>query len=418
MARYAFTAMVAASCLLRAAQTGVEEYHRVFPGARGFGVLTPAGNNGRIVRVTNLNGEGPGSLREALSGRGPRLVVFEVGGVIDLQTKAITIAEPYLTVAGQTAPSPGITVIKGSILIRTHDVLIRHLRFRLGDAGRPKAGGWETEMTTWGADAYNIVIDHCSVSWGVQSNLSVAGPQFEGPMGTSHNITFSNSIVAEGLSNSAGTRAMGSLVNDGCTNVAMIGNLFASNDRGNPYFKANTSGVLLNNLVYNPGSGAIQMDWLASEWIGHPAPHNPRVSVVGNVLYYGPSTNEGLALVSRKGDAYLADNLAFDRSSTPAAISAGLIEVLAERTLWPRRLMPLPAARVQAWVLQHAGARPRDRDDVDKRIVSEVAERKGRIISSQEEVGGYPRPAPARRRLVIPPEDLDEWLEKMAAEVE
>ena len=92
--------------------------------------------------------------------------------------------------------------------------------------------------------------------------------------------------------------------------------------------------------------------------------------------------------------------------------------MLAEKTLWPRRLTPLPAAKVLAWVLQHAGARPKDRDEVDKRIVADAGDRKGRIISSQDEVGGYPKPAPTRRRLVVPPEDPDEWLEKMAAEVE
>src|SRR5262249_41081286 len=157
----AFTAMLLSACVLSYGQEAPDEYRRVFPAARGFGVLTLAGRAGRLVRVTSLNGEGPGALREALAAKGPRLVVFEVGGVIDLQMKGITVVEPYLTVAGQTAPSPGITIIKGPIQIRTHDVLLRHIRVRMGDAGRPKASGWEPEVSTWGPDAYNIVVDHC-----------------------------------------------------------------------------------------------------------------------------------------------------------------------------------------------------------------------------------------------------------------
>ena len=93
-----------------------------------FGMNTPGGRGGRVIRVTNLSASGQGSLNEALSASGPRIVVFEVGGVIDLNKAQLTISEPYVTVAGQTAPSPGITIIRGAIFIETHDVIVQHIR--------------------------------------------------------------------------------------------------------------------------------------------------------------------------------------------------------------------------------------------------------------------------------------------------
>src|SRR5215470_4024198 len=107
----------------------------VFPGAQGFGIETPAGRGGRILRVTNLNSEGPGSLRAAIETKGPRIVVFEVAGVIDLNMKPLTISEPFITIAGQTAPTPGITIVRAGIDIATHDILLQHIRVRMGDAG-------------------------------------------------------------------------------------------------------------------------------------------------------------------------------------------------------------------------------------------------------------------------------------------
>src|SRR5262249_188213 len=155
-----------------------------------------------------------------------------------------------------TAPAPGITLIRGGLQIRTHDVLLRHLRIRPGDAGRPKRSGWEPDVSTWGADAYNIVIDHCSISWGVSGNLSVSGPRAEAPVTTCRNITISQSIIAEALADSThskGSHSVGTLVNDNCTSVALIGNIYAHNDVANPSFRANATGVVINNVIYDPG---------------------------------------------------------------------------------------------------------------------------------------------------------------------
>jgi hypothetical protein len=394
----------------------------VFPGAQGFGVETPAGRGGRILRVTNLNSEGPGSLRDAIDAKGPRIVVFEIAGVIDLNRKPLVISEPFITIAGQTAPSPGVTLIRAGIDITTHDVLLQHIRVRMGDAGQPKRSGWEPEVTTKGPQCYNIVVDHCSMSWAVDENLSASGPRYNGPDGTTRNVTFSHNIIAEGLRNSShskGPHSKGTLVHDYCRNIAIIGNLYAQNDDRNPYFKAFTTGVIVNNVIYNPGRYAIEVNWVPQEWEGrNVTPQNARVAVVGNVVIHGPNTPPTLAAVSRKGDVFLEDNLSLDRDGKPAPMIAGEINLLPDKPVWPAGLKAMPAKDTVAWVIAHAGARPKDRDEVDKRIVRDFERREGRFIDSQDEVGGYPQVKPVRRVLNIPRQNVEAWLAKLAAELE
>jgi hypothetical protein len=395
----------------------------VLLGATGFGMDTPAGRSGKVIRVTNLDAEGPGSLRAALETDGPRIVVFEVGGVIDLGKKDLAISAPFVTLAGQTAPSPGITIIRGSLLVQTHDVFIQHIRVRPGDAGEPKRSGWEPDgIAAIGGNAYNIVIDHCSISWAVDENVSVSGPRTEGSDATAHKITLSNCIIAEGLNNashSKGRHSKGALIHDFCKDIAVIGNLYAHNAQRNPYFKAHTTGVIVNNVVYNPGSAAIQLNYVPGEWRGSRfEPRNCRVSIVGNVLIHGPDTRRRLALVSRRGDAYLEDNIAFDRNGGAVAITSGSIRELEEKPVWPEGLCPLPSKDVVEYVTNHAGARPKDRDEVDERIIRQFLDREGRIIDSQDEVGGYPDTEPSRRRLEVPERNVDGWLSKFASDLE
>jgi len=396
----------------------------VFLGAHGFGTDTPAGRGGRVIRVANLDADGPGSLRAALEADGPRIVVFEVGGVIDLKKKDLAISTPFLTLAGQTAPSPGITIIRGAVYIVTHDVLIQHIRVRPGDAGEPKRSGWQPDgISTSGGNAYNIVIDHCSISWAVDENLSASGPGTKGPHATSHRITFSNCIIAEGLDDSShekGRHSKGTLIHDFCRDIAVIGNLYAHNARRNPYFKAYTSGVIVNNVIYNPESAAIQLDYSRGEWRNSEfEPQNCRVSVVGNVLIHGQNTSRKLALVSSpRGDAYLEDNVAINRAGGPARLTRGRIVELNEKPVWPEGLRPLPSETVVDHVSQHAGARPRDRDGVDERIIRDLLNRKGRIIDSQDDVGGYPDDRMTRHKLEVPKGDIQAWLQMLASEIE
>ena len=127
-----------------------------FPGALGWAAQTPGGRGGRIIRVTTLDSEGPGSLREAIEADGPRIVVFEVGGVIDLNRKTLKIANPFITIAGQTAPSPGVTLIRGGIDIGGHDVIIQHIRVRPGSAEQGWMSGWDEDSISTQA-AWNVI---------------------------------------------------------------------------------------------------------------------------------------------------------------------------------------------------------------------------------------------------------------------
>jgi hypothetical protein len=405
------------------------EARPVFTGAVGFGIQTPAGRGGRVIKVTNLDASGPGSLAEALHAEGPRLVAFEVGGVIDLGGMILKITRPFLTVAGQTAPSPGITLIHGGIGISTHDVLLRHLRIRTGDADRARGSGWKADgLSTVGA--WDVVIDHCSIAWATDENLSASGPRFDGQgveqwrANTSHDVTFSHSIIAEGLSRSThrkGEHSKGGLVHDNVTRIAVIGNLYASNVDCNPLFKGGVRGVIANKVIDNPGRKAVHYRLVAREWAGRPYVTG-RMALVGNVLRYGPDTGPGRALFSYDGDGplelYADDNLASDRSGRPVetvttanGARAESLQRVDAPPLWPEGFRALPAARVREAVLDHAGARPWDRDEVVRRIVRQVAEGTGGIIDSQGQVGGYPAHPATTRTLDVPMDHREEWLD-------
>lgn len=388
-----------------------------------YGEPTRGGLDGKIIRVTNLESGGKGSLREALETKGPRVVVFEVGGVIDLKKSSIRITEPFLTIAGQTAPSPGITLIRGGFSVSTHDIVIKHISVRPGDAGEAKRSGWEPDgMSTSGGNAYNIIVDHCSFTWAVDENLSASGTRTEGPDSTSHKITFSNNIIAEGLHNSShakGSHSKGTLIHDFCRDIAVVGNLYAHNVMRNPYFKAFTEGVVVNNLIYNPGRIAIQMSYVRNEWKGAKyKPENGKISVVGNVLHKGIDSKEYIALVGNKGDAFLEDNQAYNKDGKAAELTSGEMEILSVKPSWPDNLVALPSSVLEDYILANVGARPKDRDPIDQRIIDDFVNRKGKIIDSQEEVGGYPSYKKTYRKLDIPKENIESWLEKMAAELE
>jgi hypothetical protein len=395
----------------------------IIPGNVAFGNPTQGGLNGKIIRVTTLDPEGPGSIKEAIETKGPRVVLFEVGGIIDLNKGNLDIKEPFLTIAGQTAPFPGITFIRGGFWINTHDIVIQHISVRPGDAGEPKRSGWSPDgLTTSGGNAYNIIIDHCSFTWAVDENLSASGRRTEGPGFTSHKITFSNNIIAECLSNSShekGEHSKGTLIHDFCRDIAIVGNLFAHNAMRNPYFKAHSTGVIVNNLIYNPGKVAIQLNYSKSEWENVKyEPQNCRVSVVGNVLYAGKNTNEKMALVATTGDAFMKDNLAFDIKGMALPLTYGNINILSEKPVWPIGFEPLTADEVVGYITRNVGARPKERDAVDKRIIQDFLDRKGQILDSQDEVYGYPKYKSTYRKLDVPLENIDSWLIQLASELQ
>lgn len=417
-------AQASVACLsMLCALNGMSAAPTSIPSNIAFGNPTQGGLNGQVLRVTTLAPDGPGSLREAIMTKGPRVVVFEVGGVIDLHQRQLSIREPYLTIAGQTAPSPGITIIRGGVWTNTHNIVIQHIRVRPGDAGQSKRSGWSPDgITTSGGDAHDIIIDHCSFTWAVDENLSASGRRTEGPDATSHRITFSNNIIAECLDDSShenGPHSKGTLVHDYCQDIAIVGNLFAHNAMRNPYFKAHATGVIVNNVIYNPRWAAIQLYYSKSEWKNsHRKPKNCRVSIVGNVLHKGENSSGTLALVAAMGDAYMEDNLAVDLKGQSIPLIFGDIGILPEKPCWPEGLKALPSKDVVKYVVRHVGARPRERDEIDQRIVQDFLIRKGRIIDSQDEVGGYPKHPETYRKLEIPEHDVEQWLARLAARVE
>lgn len=358
-----------------------------FPGARGFGSTTPAGRGGQVLKVVNLDDSGPGSLRAALAVSGPRIVVFEVGGTIVLK-KSLHIEHPFVTLAGQTAPSPGITLQGAGLQITSHDVLVQHIRIRVGDLpGRGNPGNRDG-LQIIGEDAWNVVADHLSVGWAVDENIGIWG----GP----HDITISNSIISEGLFRSIhpkGPHSMGMLIGDQVKNVAVLDNLFAHNFARNPRIKGGATAVVVNNLMYNGGKRFVA--------IGSSAGPN-FVSLVGNRMIAGPDTAADAAGIDILSDVatgtriYLQDNLV---SWMGYRLKP---HVVFRPPIWHASLAPSDSHLVEEQVLASAGARPADRDPVDVRVVWDVRRRSGRIIDSPSDVQGWARSPLSRRPFQVP----------------
>jgi len=381
----------------------------------GF-TTTRGGDAGRIVEVTTLAATGPGSFAAALATEGPRFIVFKVGGVIDLAGATLRIRTPHVTVAGETAPSPGVTLIRGGLGISTHDVVLRHLRVRPGEAGRAKKSGWDIDGIATGDGARDVIVDHCSISWATDENLSASGSRFEGATpddwrrNSSHRITFHRCLVAEGLRNSTHSKgtghSMGSLIHDNATGIAIIGNLYISNNARNPLFKGGARGVVVNNLIHNSGGSAISYGLVPEEWVGKEWQRG-QMTIVGNVIRRGPSTPAALAPIrfgsnwgAPECDAYVHDNLFLDRDGRELPLQlavearkglerSGEFRLVAVAPLWPAGFTALRAAQVTSAVLADVGARPWDRDAVDRRLVEEARTGGGKIIDSESEVGGY-----------------------------
>jgi lysophospholipase L1-like esterase len=399
-------------------------------GTEGWAVGTMGGRFGRIERVTTLAASGPGSLRAALDAPGARTIVFEVGGIIDLGGQTLRLSQPFVTVAGQTAPHPGVTLVRGGLDIATHDVIVQHLAIRPGAYGRARRSGPDHDGLGTLGGSHHVIVDHCSFTWATDENLSASGPRFagEGPeawrRATSHSITFSHNLIAEGLSDSVhpkGEHSKGTLVHDNASGVLLLGNVFVSNRERNPLFKGGTRGAVVNNLIVNPGRRAVHYNLWAGEWTGQPHAVG-QLAVVGNVLRHGPDTDPETPLFGLGGDAplelQLHDNLAWRRDGSAAPVEgryrAGAAAVAvappADRPLLPPRLPRLPAAEIEAVLPAMVGARPWDRDPIDERILAGVtglaaAQRTSgtaaavppRIIDDEAQVGGLPRHAATSR---------------------
>jgi pectate lyase len=420
----------------------------VIPGAAGYGISTPAGRGGAVYRVTNIKADGAGSLKACVDALGPRTCVFEVSGAIAL-TDDITIRNGTLTIAGQTAPSPGIMIRGGAFKIHASDVLIQHLRFRIGDdkIGPDPANRDALKIEgAEGAPVQNIVVDHCTFSWSIDEVASVWGPH--------DNITFSNNIFAEPLNDSIhptddGTalekHGYGVLLGSSETGgrVTMVGNLFAHIVERNPLARSREL-VFLNNLVYDRSNMDLDLQSTDSRLTKN--------SIVANQFLKGPSytrTNRpvyirtsGTNPVMVGSKVYLEKNYAPDTGSTLTELltfTAGdttpsLIFTTGTRPVWNSGLVVLTTSSngVYDSVLKNAGARPTDRDSADKRVVTEVKNRVGQTINCvtadgttrcSRNAGGWPVYALNRRTLTLPANqatltasgytNLELWLQQM-----
>lgn len=407
-----------AACLLAvAAALPAQAQQLAFPGAVGWAATTPGGRGGKVIRVTTLDFDGPGSLKAALEAKGPRIAVFEVGGVIDFGRRELDIREPFLTIAGQTAPSPGITIIRGGLNVMANDVVIRHIRVRTGADGQARRSGWEADAINT-VSAHRVIVDHCSFSWAVDENMSAAGPRFNGRTpeewrnGTSRDITFSYNAAYEGLADSShpkGEHSKGSLVHDNVTGILFYRNVWASNVERSPLFKGGVHGAIVNNLIFNPGTKAVHYNLMALEWLDRPYQVG-KMSVVGNVMRGGPDTVAGLPFMMLGGDGdveyYGRDNVAVDRHGNALPMfgryghtKARIIEV-AQPPAWPAGLEVLPSIEVETHLMSRVGARPWDRDEDDNRVLFFIPEGRGQVINDEKDVSAYPRHKPTRAPFV------------------
>jgi pectate lyase len=351
-----------------------------FPGAAGYGSTTPGGRGGRVIAVTNLNDSGAGSFRNAVEASGPRIVVFRTGGTIRTN-RNIVIRNPYITIAGQTAPGGGICLAGAGIYIITHDVIMRGVFIRVGDdpAGHNPENRDGINLDGGLGTVRDIIIDHCSVSWAVDENVQIYGS-------TTRNITFSNSIVAEALDQSIhpkGAHSKGLLVGPAVTNVTVYNNLLAHNVERNPRVQG-TNVEFINNVVYN------RQKWDMD--IGG-ASNSHQVVVIGNYFKRGPSYTTNPYPISLRSTTASGTRV-YHHDNIPEGYSASMCDrsqfVVNTRPFGPTGVRIRSARDAYAWVLANAGANPKNPDPVDARVIANVQNGNGRIIDRISQVGGFP----------------------------
>lgn len=374
----------------------------------GFGTKTQGGLGGKVIKVTNLNKSGAGSLRAALEASGKRLVVFEVGGVINLEGSGLDIKNGDVTVAGITAPYPGITVIRGDTDISGDNVVVSHISFRLGDGD----GGAKDTMDIRGD---NIILDHVAASWSIDECVTLIGAS---------NVTMYKTMVTEALSYSThkeGEHSKGSLIQRGTKDTSLIGTLYAHNGLRNPRLHSSAQISLINGVIYNWFPGHDDEGDKNFDFIIHM--NSAQMSVAGVVALQGPSSVGDTLIAGHKGGsgkAYMNDNLIFDRSGNPLKeYNESNITPLSNKPSWPSGVKVMPSAESFYEVLRTVGPRPGDRDPINARVVKTVATDTGARVNSQEDVGGYPTWEMTKRSVNVPDgvAARKAWLDKLEDEV-
>jgi hypothetical protein len=365
----------------------------VFPGAEGFGTRTRAGRGGKVVAVTSLADSGPGTLRAALEDPAPKIIVFRVGGIIELKS-LLFISHPFVTIAGQTAPGDGILLKDFGIVIATSDVLVQSIRVRPGSEGAIRPDHNKAIVILGpqekGLNGHNIVLDHVSASWSEDEIVTT--------WSGAHDVTVSWSILSEALNRSRhpkGTHSAGLLVGDGSDRVSVHHNLFAHNDFRNPLVISGGTHDVVNNVIFDWGT-------LVTEIIDD-APL--ALNLVGNYYRPGPSSKTPYEIViNPSGKKFVPRIFAAGNARSNAAASPdgwsmvhyawkGQIAPEQYRSATPHQTAPVQATSAQEAldrVLAGAGARVPRRDAIDNRIVADVKNGTGHVIDRPNEVGGYP----------------------------
>lgn len=282
-----------------------------FPGAEGGGMYTTGGRGGRIIHVTNLNDSGTGSLRAAVEASGPRIVVFDVAGIIELSSK-LRIRNGDLTIAGQTAPGDGICIKNYATVVEADNVIIRFVRFRPGDQG---ANADDGEDAIWGRRQKDIIIDHCSMSWSIDECASFYG---------NSNFTMQWCILTESLRHSVhgkGNHGYGGIW--GGENASFHHNLLANHDSRNPRFdhpeiyenpsdpdrRGNVD--YRNNAVYNWGSNSTyggeggHFNMVGNYYRQGPASRDRAYFIDANGIYTSNGTDYGYPYLYMDGNHYV-----------------------------------------------------------------------------------------------------------------
>ncbi|UCG48275.1 MAG: hypothetical protein JSU94_00575 [Phycisphaerales bacterium] len=379
-----------------------------FPGAEGFGAFAVGGRGGKVYEVTNLNDRGPGSLRAAVEASGPRIVVFRVSGNVELES-TLVIGNPFITIAGQTAPGDGICLKNRALSISADHVIVRFIRCRPGDNARAES---DAISISSGRD---IIVDHCSASWSVDETLSASS---SGRLG---NVTVQWCIISESLNDSIhhkGAHGYGSLIRGSWGNgYTFHHNLYAHHSArlprpGNYNNRTRDPGGFIldfrNNVIYNWGGSAAGYNADGANGTDSIT----RMNFIGNYYKSGANSTGGLAFSesSRSARACFQGNSMNGRCPTNPwslvafrGFSAGQLERY-------RQSEPVPvppvrtddAAAAYRRVLARAGAVLPRRDAVDTRVARDVENGTGRIIDDEQDVGGWPALISAE-----PPADSD-----------
>ena len=360
-----------------------------FPGAEGGGMYSFGGRGGRVIVVTNLNDDGPGSFRAACEAAGPRIVIFNVAGIIRL-TDRIRVRAPYITIAGNTAPGDGVCIAGNTVELETHDIIIRHMRFRRGAmdaADRNDAFG--------GNPVGNLMIDHVSASWGLDENMSMYRHMYRPPGGGPElklptvNVTIQHSIFSEALNTYH--HAFGSTI--GGLNSTFHRNLWANNTGRNPSVGMYGDFTFVNNVLFNyrhrtiDGGDQRSFFNIINNYL-KPGPGTPDSPVRFRLLK--PESERSKTVIDNFGRAHVSGNVVegnpsvsrdnWDGGVQPEVRTLNRADVLAKiKAETPFAHAPLTITTAEAafsYVLAHAGATLPVRDAVDQRVTAMVRDGK------------------------------------------